>query len=214
MSRWSQKTISCLALSIFMAASVQAGQDSAESKADARKTKVVKQADGSEVIRLATLPYSPSPFSQEQSQGSWGEAGAAPPRLMTALATLPGMLRGEGQNLPDAVDPSQVRSWAEFIDPSLALQWKSFAQINGFYEALLRLTGKDAQGMHVGGLGVPMPGKAPGDNGFVGNTWRNVVSEGAKHDLSGQQALREWLVLPMPEPKSNPWLSSLGGYRY
>lgn len=29
-----------------------------------------------------------------------------------------------------------------------------------------------------------------------------------------QQALQEWLRLPMPEPKSNPWLSELGAYRY
>lgn len=133
---------------------------------------------------------------------------------MTALATLPGMLRDAGQNLPEAVDPSLVRSWAEFIDPSLALKWKTYAQINGFSEALLRRAEEGSKGQSAGSVTSQMPSKAPWVNTAVGTTWSNVVSEGAKHALSGQQALHEWLTLPMPEPKSNPWLSNLGSYRY
>lgn len=189
----SRKAFFCLALSFFMTAAVQAGQDAAVRKVDATKTKVVKQADGLEVIRLVVAS------TREHCQELWAEAGMAP-RLMTALATLPGTLRGQGQSLPEAVDPSLVRSWAEFVDPSLALMWKTYAQINGFSKALLRRAGEGLKGPSLGGAGQSSS-KVPWVNTAVGTP-------------SGQRALQEWLMLPMPEPKSNPWLSNLGNYRY
>lgn len=213
----SQKAFCCLALLVIATAPVEAAQDSVESKVDSRKTKVVKQADGSEVIRLADMTYGPSlsitssaVSTQGQRPGEWPDE----PRLMTALGTLPGMPRGEGQSLTEAVDPSLVRSWAEFIDPSLALKWKSYSQMNGFSEVLRRRAEEGTKGQHEASPASPISGKAPWVNTAVGTTWRNVVSEGAKRALPGQQALHEWLMLPMPEPKSNPWLSNLGSYRY
>lgn len=213
----SQNVFYCLALLVIASAPVKAAQDSAEGKTDSRKTKVVKQADGSEVIRLADMTYGPSISitsnaisTHGQLPGEWPDE----PRLMTALGTLPGMPRGEGQSLTEAVDPSLVRSWAEFIDPSLALKWKSYAQINGFSEVQRWRADEGTKGPHVASQTSPVSGKAPWVNTAVGTTWRNVVSEGAKRALPGQQALHEWLMLPMPEPKSNPWLSNLGSYRY
>ena len=217
-----QRILCCFALLVAMTAGAQAGQGSVAGKPGVKNTKVVRQADGSEVVRLADLDAEQVPAIlprsvpiQEQRLGPWLQEAAMEPRLMTALATLPSPPRSEGQNLPEGVDPSLVRSWAEFIDPVLALRWKTIAQMNGFSEALLQHPDNGTKGLKAGGaFANPLPGLVPRLNTGLSTTWSNVVSEGAKRSLSGQQALHEWLMLPIAEPKANPWLSSLGGYRY
>ncbi len=204
-----------------MTVQVRAGQTPGEYKADINKVKVVKQADGTEVLRLADLEPEQMPAvspkastPKEQSLSPWLESVLAP-RLVTALATLPGMSRREGENLSQAVDPAMVRSWAEVMEPSLAMRWNAFAQVNGFAAALLQRPEEREKALQAGGVPVnPTFGAASWSKMAATTTWSNVVSEGAKRALSGQQALQEWLLLPMPEPKSNPWLSGIGSYRY
>jgi hypothetical protein len=183
--------------------------------------KVVKQVDGSEVLRLVPhlkKPLSPPPpqtrLAQEPPSDPW-LASVTEPRLMNALATLPGPLRREDRSLAEGVDPFQVRSWAEFIEPMLALRWKTLAHLHGFAAPLLWLPEEWSTVSKVGGApDGSMAYAAPWRNTSLSTTWRSAVSEGAKHALSGQEALQEWLMLPMPEPKANPWLSNLGSYRY
>lgn len=213
----SRRALYCIALSSVMAAGVRADPSSGACDAHAGRLKVVRQADGGEMIRLAALDavQAPDPSSQNispqvQRLVPWPDE-VQEARLVTALATLPGVQRSEGQTLPDIVDPAMVRSWAEFVDPTLALKWK-YAQLGGFTGAMLQRQDDGGKGQHYGNrraAGKPASAE-PGKK----TTWRNVVVEGAKRSRSGQQALREWRMLPMPEPKSNPWLSNLGSYRY
>jgi hypothetical protein len=174
-------------------------------------TQVAQQADGSVVERLA-LAGMPAGFPQwavpthvgtappsvseaVQRLGAWLDA-VTEARAMTVLAASPGTPRNEGQKLPELVDPAKVRNWAEFMDLALALRWKAFAEMNGFSEALLQRPEEGAAVL------------------MSGSSWRRyAVSQGSKRSTTGQQALQEWLRLPMREP-TNPWLSGLGGYRY
>lgn len=202
------------ALSACMVVPVQAAQDPGVFR-------LVKQNTASELKRFvpiladqnSVLPVKSAPTPERSLDR--GMDPVAEPRLMHALATLPAMPRNEGQDLPETVDPAMVRSWAEFMDPAMVLGWYAFAQSSGFAQALLKRP-------DVGGRGTKPPIAAnpsynrgmPWVNTGLSIPWSNVVSEGEKRALSGRQALQEWLMLPMPEPKSNPWLSNLGSYRY
>ncbi|MEW5769244.1 MAG: hypothetical protein AB1831_02655 [Pseudomonadota bacterium] len=210
---------------LLMAAPAVAGP-SCESDQTGPRVRLVRQADGSVVERLAmaSAPQLSSDTGHVPEGGVERAArGGLPgqveglmefldsilePRAMTALATVPVAGDAQGALLSNWVDPSLVRNWAEFVDPALALRWKMLIAGKGFSQAVM-LRGEDASRSEVHSLGRPGQG-----GGQVATTWRNAVSEGAKRSLNGQQALREWLVLPMPDPKANPWLSNLAGYRY
>ncbi|MCP5278792.1 MAG: hypothetical protein H6935_10600 [Thiobacillus sp.] len=193
-----------VALATILVATAQAGQDADDGRDGFPKTRVVKRADGSEVVRLATLQHEAamrmdSPSSLPPGVISW--LASLEPRPTTALATLPARSRQEARNLPAGVDPSRVRSWAEFTDPALALQGLVLARLGGFSEALLQR---------------PDPGVRAEQTGISpqGTTVVRTVSEGAKPSLSGRLAIQAWLTLPRLEPRANPWLSNLGSYRY
>ncbi len=213
------KAYSLMLLSMFSAATVQAGQKMGDSRGQGQATNVVRQADGSEIIRLAARFPEPPPVTplqakgdsdQEPSFGRWLDAMAAP-HPMKALAIQPFQERLVHESIATGVDPSAVRSWAEYMDPILAMQWQMFAQMYGFSEALLRRPADSMKMQKAGGFGtLPSPGVDTG----VHTTWSNVVTQGAKRSLTGQQAIQEWLKLPTPAPTSNPWLSNLGSYRY
>jgi hypothetical protein len=224
MIAWNQKLVCGVALSACMTVVAhvgQAGQNSCTCKGDLNKIKMVKQTDGSELLRLACLEAGqvPAMLPGEAAPQEEGLAHGVPvitePRLLRALASVPDLPIDEGKNLERAMDPALVRSWAEVMDPSLVLGWKSFIHVNGFVVALLQRPEEVAKALKAGGdRSGPPSGAAPWVNTAVSTTWRNVVSEGTKRALTGQQALQEWLMLPTPEPKSNPWLSNLGSYRY
>jgi len=212
----------CLALlTMLSAAMAQAGQKVGDPRCHSQATSIVRQADGSEIIRLVALPAEPTANAtapvqakgaaqQEASLGHWLESMAVP-HPMKALAIQPFQERLVHESIAQGVDPSAVRSWAEYMDPVLAMQWQMFAQMYGFSEALLRRPGESHKTEKAVGSGpVPRPGVDTG----LHTTWTNVVTQGAKRSLTGQQAIQEWLKLPSPEPVSNPWLSNLGSYRY
>ena len=218
-----------IVLSLSVAAPGFAATEFGVRKAHPVNTQVVKQPDGSVVERLAltstparwprwispinvgTVPDSVS--EQSQRLGAWLES-VTEPQAMTALAAIPGAPRDAGQKLPDMVDPAMVRNWAEFMDPTLALRWKALAEMNGFIETMPQRPEAGSKALKAAPPGNPWARVLPWVNKGLGITWRNAVSEGSKRSLTGQQALQEWLMLPMPELKSNPWLSSLGSYRY
>lgn len=162
------------------------------------------------MMRLATAHMSGQP-----AQSSPQYAEAMEPRLMNALAILPAVPRTEGQTLGETVEPAKVRSWAEFMDPTLALKWSRYAIQNGFSAALLWRHEDASKAQKSGGVPESSIARgAPWVNTNLSTTWRNIISEGATRSLSGQQALEEWLKLPTTDPKTNPWLTNLGGYRY
>lgn len=170
------------------------------------RTYLIRQHGGVVIERLRA--------AQENMSGTttdWGPGGLAwwrVPRAMTALGALPEVRRDAGQALAEWVEPDLVRNWAEFANPGLGSHWQALAEGGGFSNAMLWLP---AAGIGQAHPLVRWPLKR--DEGLK-NTWRNVVSEGARHDLTGQQALREWLTLPMPTPHTNPWLTNISGYRY
>ena len=212
MSRITHKALSVVGLTLCLSIPDLASADGTVSKQDSMRTRLVKQADGTTIERLTNTgagleyPGVGLPAASQGIEALWDVMLEARP--MTALATLPGRRRDEGQTLPEVVDPSLVRNWAEFIDPNLALRWNALADQMGFTNAMGRLP--------AAGIGRAHPmvrwHLRPAEG--VNNSWKNVVAEGAKRNLSGQQALQEWLTLPTPGAKSNPWLTGLGGYRY
>jgi hypothetical protein len=208
-----QKVFVCLVLSVCAVVSAQAAPSSGHEHMGLRQIKVVKQADGTEVVRLAvlndTLKAISSPSRAEESLGSWLDAASAP-RLMTALAVQPGVPLNADKNLSVAVNPAVVSSWAEFMEPALAMWWKLSAQANNYSGALLRYL-KEGTGVAIA---PSSPGGAPWRSTGLSPTWSNALSGGGKHFFPYQQASQEWLMLPMPVPKANPWLIHLGTYRY
>lgn len=194
--RW--KTVGGMALVACMAIPVQAGQIAG---AEAPNIQLAKRVDGGEVDRLARLPPPAMPMHAPAllPPGLDAWLAALEPSPMTALATLP-VPRPEGENLTRGVDPSRVRSWAELVDPAMAMHWLVLARLGGFVsEALLQ-----------------RPDARPGQEGpgFRKTSRSSGAGEGAKPPLAGQKAVQEWLKLPTPAPRANPWLSGLDGYRY
>lgn len=199
-----------LVLSVCVNAPTLAAQHAGELLSETGKVIVVKQADGKEMMRLVAAP-----IVEQQAYILPQHPAAMEPRLMNALATLPAAHRAEGKSLAEMVEPAKVRSWAEFMDPALAQRWGTSTPQNGFSAALLWRPEDRSKAQNAGGLPEsPIARGAPWVNTNLSTTWRNVVSEGAAHSLSSQQALQEWLKLPTADPKANPWLSDLGSYRY
>lgn len=209
------QAVSGLVLATCLCWSLGAGADATpRSPADGVKTYVTRQGNGWLVERLAepgneSLMPQRLPVYLPESQGLnavWEAMLDA--RAMTALATLPGIQRNPGQKLPDVIEPAQVRNWAEFVEPELALRWKLLADRSGFSRARRDLPEAGPGRAH------PLVRWSEGRSEGPANTWHNVVTEGAARALNGQQALQEWLTLPSPAPAANPWLGGLKGYRY
>lgn len=171
---------------------------------------VVRLADGSEVLRL------PDPFLQDaRGEGSAEMTQDPALRLLHTLAAQALTARPPGQPLNLAVEPAEVRSWAEFLDPDLARRWLGKSTKSGYTTALLWHSTEDRQGLKAANLQEsPILQRLPRLQTDLRTTWRSAVDEGASRSLTGQQAVQEWLTLPTLEPKANPWLSHLGRYRY
>jgi len=189
----------------------------AQAEADnTARTYLVRGQDGSVVERLVAVPQTlaVSAGSGKSSMGLsplesfWNTYLQA--RHMPALASAPEAKRVDGQALATAVDPGQLRNWAEFTDPELALRWASLERESGVTHAMLHVP--------AAGWGQAHPlvrwSVAQDQPATPVNSWKNVVTEGARSALPGQQALRQWLTLPSPPPTSNPWLNGLRTYRY
>lgn len=171
---------------------------------------VVHLADGSEVLRL------PDSVLQDVRGDSPVHLTQDPAlRLLNTVAAQVMTARSPGQPLELAVEPAEVRSWAEFVDPDLAHRWLNKARQSGYITALLWRSTDEKQGQKAANLQEsPILQSLPRLHTELRTTWRSVVDDGAARSLTGQQALQEWLTLPTLEPKANPWLSHLGRYRY
>jgi len=193
-------------------------------------TKRIKQKDGSVMIRLAMpkegkgknakdISHPPTtvpmlggvPEKTTPNVREWLEA-VTEPRFMTALASVamePGVAT-KALNKP--IDPALVRNWAEFIDPNLYMRWIAVGVDSRYSQAILKQTPDSRTPLHAGLLqiNIVVPGFAQAGVPLNPTLWSHAFGDGP----SGQEAAKEWLKLPMPDPKANPWLSSSLNYRY
>jgi hypothetical protein len=205
-------------------ASVKAG------KAISPATKRIKQKDGSIVIRLAMPKEAQGKNAKDVSPPSttgpmlggvpekttpnvreWLEA-VTEPRFMTALASVamePGVAT---RTLNKPIDPALVRNWAEFIDPNLYMRWMAAGVDSRYNQAILKQSPDSRNLLHAWLLPINnlVPGFAQAGVPLNTTLWSHAFGEGP----SGQEAAKEWLKLPMPDPKANPWLSNSLNYRY
>jgi hypothetical protein len=203
----------------------------ATTKSTPAKFEFFRQPDGSGVERLAASTHRPG-ATTPSGKGAAGviaaissgvqEATTAPlqvlatwlesrvePQAMTALASVPVSSREAGQTLPEVVNPALARNWAEVVDPTLALLQRVLVIRNGFSEALLQHPETAS-----GSRGLPLANGTPSTGMGSTTPWRNGAGGGTKPARSGQQALHDWQMMPMPAPRATPWLSNLDGYRY
>lgn len=201
--------------------------------------KKVRRKDGSVVVRL-DMPASTSSagladaaanpaISDMPRAGDAGQAQAnvlaknshimnqwldavTEPRFMTALAAVAMEPGAEAKALNQGIDPAKVRNWAEFVDPDLYLRWKAGMLDPRFNRAILKsLPELQAAPFWIAlpaNLEVPMEARA--GIPLKPSIWSNVLNGGP----GGQEAAREWLKLPMPDPRLNPWLGPIRNYRY
>lgn len=149
---------------------------------------------------------------EQKAHIALGKADGLMPRAMTALATVPNTSKANGTtSLADQVNPGLALSWAEFIDPAVAASKRKLTDTPAIENAVWRYVASAPQA-NRSALANSVQTSRNTIN--VTTTWRSVVMEGARRNLTGGQALQEWLLLPMPEPRSNPWLSGSTGYRY
>ena len=141
---------------------------------------------------------------------SWLES-LAEPRAITALATVPHASGDERRALPQGgLNLMLARSWAEFMDPAMAILSQALAVRNGFAEALLQRV-ETASGVQQTGQRKTLSGyQLPGLSAGAMTSWRKVDGAGPIRAQGDQPPPSGWLMLPMPH--ANPWLA--GGYRY
>ncbi len=218
-----------IGLSMATQGSAVGGENHAKG-AKAAKPRVVKvrQKDGSVVDRLSLGPSSApqrdtSPpaggggmretaqLESQQKMGQWLDA-VSEPRIMTALATA-AMVPGESSRpLNQAIDPASVRNWAEFVDPLLYWRWQLAGLDPRFNQAIHNRT-QDARTPQRGfilPIQISLPPEFQAGSPAKPTIWSGVYGNGR----SGQAAAREWLTLPMADPKANPWLRASQSYRY
>lgn len=213
-----------------------AGASRKAGKAATPVTKLVKQKDGSVVVRLA-MPTKPVQSRNAKTtshvatmQGAtvptigggtseravpdikeWLDA-VTEPKFMTALATVamePGVT-ARAMNKP--IDPALVRNWAEFIDPNLYMRWMAAGVDSRYNQAILKQAPGSLTPHHAGliPINIVVPGFAQAGVPLKPTLWSQAFGDGP----SVQEAAQEWLKLPMPDPKANPWLSGSLNYRY
>ncbi len=197
-------------------------------------TKLVKQKDGSVVIRLAMPKQARSKNAKSTSHTATVQGATAPaiggtsekgipdiqewldavaePRFMTALASVamePG-ITARAMNKP--IDPALVRNWAEFIDPNLYMRWLAAGVDSRYNQAILKQAPELRAPLQRGlfPINIVIPGFAQAGVPLNPMLWTYAFGDGP----GGQEAAKEWLKLPMPDPRANPWLSSSLNYRY
>ncbi len=201
--------------------------------------KKVRRKDGSVVVRLdmpavassgRTADAAPNPAAGDgalagevgpaqaiaqaknsQIMNQWLDA-VTEPRFMTALAAVALEPGAEPKALNRGIDPAKVRNWAEFVDPDLYLRWKAGMLDPRFNRAILK-SQPELQAVPFW-IAFPMyleiPVEARAGVPLKPTLWSNAYSGGP----GGQEAAQEWLKLPMPDPRLNPWLGPNRHYRY
>lgn len=199
------------------------------------KVKTVHQKDGSVVVRLK-MPTKAVPRKAAADQGASGFLEERPqtrqeierskdtqrmeqwldaitePRFMTALAAVAMDPDAEPKVLSHVIDPSNVRNWSEFVDPDLYLRWMASGVDPRFSQAIHNRV--PDMGMPKHWIAFPVYFAVPPEirPGFPlkPTIWSNAFNGGP----GGQESAQEWLKLPTPDPKSNPWLRAGQNYRY
>lgn len=197
--------------------------------------KKVRQRDGSIVVRL-DMPAKASPMKATSGQGASGFLQERPrnpedieraknaqlmdqwldavtePRFMTALAGVATNPGADPKALSQAIDPSNVRNWSEFVDPDLYLRWMAGSMEPKFKQAIHnRLPDTQAQQLWiVFPVFFAIPHEFQAGVPLKPTIWSNAFGGGP----GGQASAQEWLKLPSPDPKSNPWLRASQNYRY
>lgn len=230
--------LTLLLFGFSLGAQGEAGSARAQAKA-AKSTRLavqkVRQKDGTVVVRLdmkaaplagnvkgarkapvvserlpAEIPDA-VPTRNSQLMDQWLDA-VTEPRFMTALATV-ALSPGSGsRELNKTIDPTNVRNWAEFVDPDLYLRWKSF----GLDPRLNQAIHNRAQDTGSAPVWVAFPIFFAIPREFQAGVplkptlWSNAFSSGP----GGLEAAQEWLKLPTPDARSNPWLRAGQNYRY
>lgn len=209
------------------------GQATAQAKKAAQgkwAVKKVRQKDGSVVVRLdmhrptksggvlAAEGTQPFPGTLDAPSGKtsrgtehWLDVPSEP-KAMTALATVALDAGNEAKPLGSGVDPANVRSWAEFVDPDLYLRWMAAGVDSRYRQAIHNRSQEPILGTVESFFPVRLeiPANAQAGVPLKPTLWTNAYVEGR----NAQDAAKEWLMLPMPDPKSNPWLRPSQNYRY
>lgn len=187
----------------------------------------VRQKDGSVVARLEmpkkldrtgkghpapTLPPNlaeAEPMQSPRKIDQWLDA-VTEPRVMSALATVAVGPSLEPRSLAQNIDPAKVRNWTEFVDPELYLRWMAGGTDPRFGQAIHNRPPMASPRWPVFPIQFPVPPEFQPGAPLKPTLWSNALEEGA----GGQAASQEWLKLPMPDPKANPWLKASQHYRY
>lgn len=197
--------------------------------------KKVRQKDGSIVMRL-NMPAkavsgkaAPAPgalgFPEDRPQtrqeierakysllmDQWLDA-ITEPRFMTALAAAAIDPGAEPKVLSSTIDPSLVRNWSEFVDPDLYLRWITGGMDPKFNQAIHNHVPDTRIQQHWIAFPVffAIPQEIQAGVPLKPTIWSNAFGNGP----GGLAAAQEWLKLPTPDPKSNPWLRAGQNYRY
>lgn len=199
--------------------------------------KKIRQRDGSVVVRLDMHSSSPSQkrnnrqgmpgssYSEShpavtgdavhaknsQLMDQWLDA-VTEPRFMTALATVAMSTGAEAKSLNKAVDPTTVRNWAEFVDPDLYLRWMASGVDPKLNQAIHNRTPDTRSTPHwiAFPVFIAIPKEFQAGVPLNPTIWSNAYGSTS----GGQEAAQEWLTLPIPDPKTNPWLRASQNYRY
>jgi hypothetical protein len=186
----------------------------------------VRQKDGSVMVRLklhTSLPQRGTAppvvggtrddafVRPSEKMDQWLDA-ASEPRIMTALAAVAVEPGESSRALNQAIDPASVRNWAEFIDPQLYWRWQ-MAGLDPRFNQAIHNRPQDARMPQRGiflSIQIALPPDFQAGSPAKPTIWSGVYDNGP----SGQTAAREWLTLPMADPKANPWLRTSQSYRY
>jgi hypothetical protein len=183
---------------------------------DMRVTALANKVKGAQVSQATPEGHqAPTPDAalakNSQLMDQWLDA-VTEPRFMTALATVAMSPNAESREINKAVDPANVRNWAEFVDPDLYLRWKLSGLDPRFNQAIHNRT-QDPRVMPRGivfPIFFAIPHELQAGIPLKPMLWSNVFGAGP----SAQEAAQEWLKLPSPDAKSNPWLRASQNYRY
>lgn len=219
--------LSCLSLGAQGASGLVAPKAKPQPVVKAKPAKLVvkqvRQKDGSVVMRLDIAPKLAEAAVNQPSAGippkaaqnqllmdQWLDA-VTEPRFMTALAAVAMEPGADARAIPGNVDPTTVRNWAEFIDPDLFLRWQA-AQIEArFGLAIHNRSG--GQGLLPGWtpfpVEFPVPAEFRAGNPLPPTLWSRGLEAGGV-----QEATREWLKIPVQDPRANVWLQAGQNYRY
>lgn len=205
----------------------KSGKTAMSNKPAKLTVKNVRQKDGSVMLRLAlpnktsatkpghsaaTLPHTlaeSDPPPPQSKLDQWLDA-VTEPRVMSALAAIAVEPSAETKGLMQNVDPTKVRNWTEFVDPELYLRWMAGGPAPRFGQAIHNRTPMAQPGWLAFPIQFPVPQAFQPGAPLKPTVWSHALEEGS----GGEAAVQEWLKLPLPDPKSNPWLKTNQHYRY